>query len=84
MFRFLKAKTVSHVSDVKDIDLGEVTNYLPLEEVFIGHHTATYLTHSQHLIQMVFARFVLLVNGSKRSNETTTYWPPSFKQPELA
>ena len=39
----LQFKPVSDCSDVIQVDLDDINNHLPLEEVFIGHHTSQYL-----------------------------------------
>ena len=43
MLRFMTVKSVTDCSDVTQVDLDDINNYLPLEEVFIGQHTHKYL-----------------------------------------
>ena len=57
MLRFIKAKAVSDSSDVTQIDLDDVNNYLPLEEVFIGHQTSKYLEDNDSLLTADVRKF---------------------------
>ena len=43
MLRFMKFKPVSDCSAVTLVDLDDKNNHLPLEEVFVGHRTSSYL-----------------------------------------
>ena len=43
MLRFMKVKPVSDCSAVTLVNLDDTNNHLPLEEVFVGHHTSSYL-----------------------------------------
>ena len=50
MLRVIKAaKTVSDSSDVTSVDLDDIENFLPLQEVFIGHQTLKYLEDNDSL-----------------------------------
>ena len=71
MFWFLKAKTVSDASDVGEIDLDEINNYLPLDEVFIGHRTAKYLEDNDSLS----------TSDAKKFREVcSTFWLTAVKE----
>ena len=57
MLRFIKVKTVSDSLDVTQIDLDDINNHLPLEEVFIGHNTSKYLEDNDSLLTADIKKF---------------------------
>ena len=49
MLRFMTVKSVTDSSDITQIDLDDISNHLPLEEVLIGHNTSKYLEENVNI-----------------------------------
>ena len=88
MLRVIKAKTVSDSSDVTSVDLDDIENFLPLEEVFIGHQTLKYLEDNDSLSTTDVRKFrqvcFLWWYSYKRKYPTFASNPLNSEQLELA